>query len=179
MSYSSCYVSSNVCLGCASNVGGLKTIYLVAGEITGVTYDASSAITGITGTGDIYEFALQKQSSSLTETINSSLENGTTFYQQDAVLVFHKMEQSKRNQVKLLAFNRGLKAFAVDNNDTIWYLGGDFDGGFLSAGTGQTGTAFGDANSYNITLSFYSKEPATTLGDTLANVVTGLNINEC
>jgi hypothetical protein len=177
MSYSSCYQTASLNLGCASNVGGIKVAYLVAGEITGVTYNGTQEITGITGTGNIYTYEVQKQTSSLTETINSSLENGTLFYQQDVVLNFHKMDQDKRNQVKLMAQNRGLHAFVEDNNGTIWYLGGDFDGGYLSAGSGVSGTAFGDANQYSITLSFFSKYPITTLGDTLSQVVTGLTIN--
>ena len=81
------------------------------------------------------------------------------------------MDQDKRNQVRLMAQNRGLKAFAEDNNGTIWYLGADFDGGFLSSGTGASGTAFGDSNSYSISLQFFSKDPMTTLGTTLAGAL--------
>lgn len=177
MSYSSCYQTASINLSCASNVGGIKKAYLVAGEITGVTYNGDGAITAVTGTGNIYTYDVQKQTSSLTETFNSSLENGTLYYSQELVLAFHKIEQDKRNQVKLMAQNRGLKAFVEDNNGTLFYLGGDFDGGYLSAGSSTTGTAFGDANQYSVTLTFFSVDPMTTLGDTLANVVTGLTIN--
>jgi hypothetical protein len=177
MSYSACLQTSSINLGCASNVGGVKLAYLVAGDVTGVTYNALGQITGITGNGNIYTYEVQKQTSSLTETFNSSLENGTLFYQQDLVLAFHKMDQDKRNQVRLMAQNRGLVAFVEDNNGTIYSLGLDFGGGYTSAGTSTTGTAFGDANGYNITLSFYSADPMTTLNAPLASVVSGLVIN--
>lgn len=177
MSYSACLQTASINLGCASNVGGVKLAYLVAGDVTGVTYNATGQITGITGTGDIFTYEVQKQTSSLTETFNSSLENGTLFYQQDLVLAFHKMDQDKRNQVRLMAQNRGLVAFVEDNNGTIFALGLDFGGGYTSAGTSTTGTAFGDANGYNITLSFYSADPMTTLSAPLASVVSGLVIN--
>lgn len=181
MSYSACYQTASINLACASNVGGIVKAYLVAGEVTGITYDAQSAITGLTGTGNIYTYDVQKQTSSLTETFNSSLENGTLFYQQDLVLNFHKMDVQKRDQVRLMAQNRGLKAFVEDNNGTIFYLGGidgqALAGGYLSAGQGVTGVAFGDANQYSVTLSFFSQDPASILGDTLANVVTGITIN--
>lgn len=176
MSYSACLQTASINLGCASNVGGISTAYLVAGDITGVTYNAQGAITGITGTGDIFTYEVQKQTSSLSETFNSSLENGTLYYTQDLLLNFHKMDQSKRNQVKLMAQNRGLKAFCLDNNNTIWYLGNDFGGGYLSAGSGVSGTAFGDANQYSVTLQFFSREPMTTLDGTLDQVVSGLTI---
>jgi len=181
MSYSACYQTASINLGCASNVGGIVKAYLVAGEVTGITYDAQSAITGVTGNVDIFTYDVQKQTSSLTETFNSSLENGTLFYQQDLLLNFHKIDQDKRNQVRLMAQNRGLKAFVEDNNGTIFYLGGidgqALAGGFLSAGSGVTGTAFGDSNQYSVTLTFYSNDPMSTLDGTLSQVVTGITIN--
>jgi hypothetical protein len=166
--YSACLQTACIDLGCASNVGGITEIYLVAGDITGVTYNSVGSVTGITGTGTTYTYSVQKQTSSLTETFNSDLVNGTLFYTQDLVLVFQKMDQQKRNQVRLMAQNRGLKAFALDNNGTYWFLGNDFGGGFLSAGTGATGTAFGDSNSYSVTLQFFSRDPMTTLASTLS-----------
>jgi len=181
MSYTACYQTSSIGLSCASNVGGIVRAYLVAGTITGITYNSQSAITGVTGTGNIWTYDVQKQTSSLTETFNSSLENGTLFYQQDLVLNFHKMDVQKRNQVRLMAQNRGLKAFVEDNNGTIFYLGGidgqALAGGYLSAGSGVTGTAFGDANQYSVTLSFFSPDPASILSGTLQQVVQGITIN--
>jgi hypothetical protein len=177
MSYSACLQTASINLGCASNVGGIKKAYLVAGSISGITYAADGAITGITGSGNIYTYEVQKQTSSLTETFNSSLENGTLYYSQELLLNFHKIDQDKRNQVKLMAQNRGLNAFVEDNNGTIFYLGADFDGGYLSAGSSATGVAFGDANQYSITLTFFSKDPITTLSAPLASVVSGLTIS--
>jgi hypothetical protein len=175
--YSACLQTASINLGCASCVGGIRKAYLVAGTISGVSYNATSAISGITGSGTIYTYEVQKQTSSLTETFNSSLENGTLYYSQELLLNFQKIDQDKRNQVKLMAQNRGLKAFVEDNNGTIFYLGADFDGGYLSAGSSATGVAFGDANQYSITLTFFSKDPITTLSAPLASVVSGLTIS--
>ena len=177
MSYSACFNTANIELGCAASVGGLKKLYVLAGSITGTTYDVDGALSAAAGTGNIYTFELQKQTSNLTETFNISLENGTTFFQQDVVAIFNKMDQDKRNQLKLLTRNRQIVLFAEDNNDTIWYLGSDFDGGFVSAGSGESGTAFGDRNGYSVTVSTFSKEPMVTLADTLANVISGITIN--
>lgn len=177
--YSACQLSASINLGCASNVGGIKKAYLVSGEITGVTYNASGEVTGFTASAgsEIYTYEVQKQTSSLTETFNSSLENGTLFYQQDVLLNFHKMDSQKRLQVKLMAQNRGLQGFVEDNNGTIYgVLGYDLSGGFLSAGNGVSGVAFGDANQYSITLSFFSKDPITILGDTLASLASAAGV---
>lgn len=177
--YSACAQTASINLGCASNVGGIKKAYLVAGTITGVTYNALGEITGMTASPgtQIFTYEVQKQTSTLTETFNSSLENGTLFYSQELTLNFQKMDADKRAQVKLMAQNRGLQGFAEDNNGEIYFLGADFDGGYLSAGTGVTGTAFGDANQYQVILTFFSKDPMAFLSGTLSQVVGGITIN--
>ena len=177
MSYTACFNTANIELGCAASVGGLKKLYVLAGSITGTTYNVDGQLSAAAGTGNIYTFELQKQTSNLVETFQVSLENGTTFFEQVTTAVFNKIDQDKRNQLKLLATNRQIVMFVEDNNSTIYYLGGDFNGGFLSAGSAETGTAFGDRNGYSVSVTTYSDEPMTTLADTLANVVTGITIN--
>ncbi len=169
----SCLNTANIELGCAASVGGIKELNVVAGLITGTSYNSEGVLTGATGTGTTYTFELQKQTSNMTETFQVSLENGTTFFEQAVTAVMNKMDQDKRNQLKLLAQNRNIVLFVKDNNDVIWYLGSDFDGGFVSAGTGESGTAFGDRNGYSVTITTYSKEPMTTLSSsTLSDVLT-------
>ena len=177
MSYSACFNTANIDLGCASSVGGVKKAYVVAGSITGLTYTPDGQISGVTGTGDIFTFEVQKQTSNLVETFTISLENGTTYFEQLTTLVFNKIDQDKRNQLKLLATNRQIVMFVEDNNGNIFYLGGDFDGGFTSAGSGETGTAFSDRNGYSVGITTYSLEPMTTLSGSLASVVSGITIN--
>ena len=177
MSYSACQVSSNIELGCVGSVGGIKTIYILNGSITGTSTTANGAVSGITGTGNLYEFQVQKQTSSLTETFNISLENGTTFYEQVTNAIFNKIDADKRDQLRLLARNRQIVLFVEDNNGQVYYLGNDFSGGFVSAGTGESGTAFSDRNGYNISITTYSQDPALLLSGTLAEVVSGITIN--
>jgi len=173
--YSSCLVSSAYSLQCLAAVGGLTKVYL-GGTITGST-EVSGEIATISGSGSVYGFELSKNAgSSLTETINNSLEAGTLFYQQDLVLVFLKMDTEIRNQIKLLSQNRGLTAFAETMNGDIYALGLELGGGYLSAGSGASGAAMGDSNQYSITLTFYSKSPMMLLDDTLPNVVSGISI---
>ena len=179
MSFSSCFVTSNICKGCRDNVGGIKAAYIVAGCVTGTTVDADGKIltVGATG-GTVYTFQVEKNTSSFVETITASLENGTVFYQQDLTLVFFKLDQAKRNQIRLLAQNTDMKVFVETNDGTIFYLGEDF-GMFLSAGTAETGTAFGDRNGYSITLQGLEKDPARELAGSLASTLVGLTLDSC
>jgi len=168
-----CLNTQNISLGCAASVGGVKELYVAGGSVSGQSYNSDGVLTGVSISSAYYTFELQKQTSNLTETFQVSLENGTTYFEQALTAVMNKMDQDKRNQLKLLAQNRNITLFVKDNNDVIWYLGRDFDGGFVSAGTGESGTAFGDRNGYSVTITTYSKEPMTTLSSSnIDDVVT-------
>jgi hypothetical protein len=179
MSFSSCYTTSNICKGCRDNVGGIKSAYVIAGCVTGVTTNADGEIltVGATG-GTVYQFQVEKNTSNFIETITPSLENGTVFYQQDITLVFFKLQQAIRNQLRLLAQNTNLKVFVETNDGSIFYLGEDF-GMYLSAGTGESGTTFGDRNGYSITLQGLEKEPAKELAGSLSSTLVGLTLEPC
>ena len=179
MSFSSCLVSSSICKSCRDNVGGIKAAYIVAGCVTGTTVNGDGEIltVGATG-GTVYTFQVEKNTSNFIETITPSLENGTVFYQQDLTLVFFKLSQAKRNQIRLLAQNTDLKVFVETNDGSIFYLGEDF-GMYLSAGTGETGTTFGDRNGYSITLQGLEKDPARELAGSLSSTLVGLTLDTC
>jgi hypothetical protein len=179
MSFSSCQITSTLCKGCRDNVGGIKAAYIVAGCITGVTTNGTGEIltVGATG-GTVYEFQVEKNTSMFVETITPSLENGTIFYQQDLTLVFFKLQQAIRNQVRLLAQNTNLKVFVETNDGSYWYLGQDF-GMFLSAGSGESGTTFGDRNGYSIQLQGLEREPARELANSLSSTLVGLELVSC
>jgi hypothetical protein len=179
MSFSACYISSNICKGCRDNVGGIKAAYIVAGCVTGTTVNGDGEIVTVGATGGtVYEFQVEKNTSSFVETITPSLENGTVFYQQDLTLVFFKLQQAIRNQIRLLAQNTNLKVFVETNDGSIFYLGEDF-GMYLSAGTGESGTAFGDRNGYSITLQGLEKDPARELAGSLSSTLVGLTLQSC
>lgn len=179
MSFSSCYVTSNICKGCRDAVGGIKAVYVVGGCVTGTTENADQEIltVGATG-GTVYSFQVEKNTSNFVETIQASLENGTVVYQQVVNLVFLKLQQSTRNQIKLLAQNTNMKVFVETNEGSIFYLGEDF-GMALSSGTAETGTAFADRNGYTIVLEAFEKEPAKKLAGTLTETLVGLSLSAC
>jgi len=179
MSFSSCYVTSNVCKGCRDSVGGIKQVYIVAGCVTGVTENGDQEIltVGATG-GTVYTFQVEKNTSNFVETIQASLENGTTVYNQLLSLVFLKLQQSTRNQIKLLAQNTNLKVFVETNDGTIFYLGEEF-GLAINGGTAESGTAFADRNGYTITMEGFERVPAKQLANPLSSTLVGLTLSSC
>ena len=179
MSFSSCYTTSSICKGCRDSVGGIKQVYIVAGCVTGVTTNADQEIltVGATG-GTVYTYQVEKNTSNFVENIQASLENGTVVYNQQVNLVFLKLQQSTRNQIKLLAQNTNMKVFVETNEGSIFYLGEDF-GMALSSGTAESGTAFADRNGYTLLLEGFEKNPAAKLANPLSQTLVGLTLSSC
>lgn len=176
-----CYISSGLALGCSDGIGGIKKIYIVGGatgEVTGTTYNATGEITGATSTTGttIYGFELKRNTSSLSQNVTKSFENGTIYFEQVLTAVFFKYDQDKRNQVKILSQNDAIQIIAIDQNDVQYYLG-QVNGMYLSGGSAATGTALGDRNGFELTFTGQEQEPARVISGTLATVFTGATIN--
>jgi len=153
---------------CKDSNGGLKAVYFVNwGEITGVTYDATNTdvIDAVSGTPDAYKYDL-KGTSSLTQTITSSRENGTTFFQQELSLTLKKLSIVDNKQIKLLAYGR--PQVIVEDNNGNFFLCGLEHGMDVTGGTIVTGAAMGDLSGYTLTLTGMEQVPANFIGDTLA-----------
>lgn len=177
-----CDITSGFTLACRDNVGGIKNIYILSGSVDNVTASAG-AISDLDGTGTFYKFELPRNVGDYTETPNPSLENGTIFYTQTVNAAFHKLQASIRNQVKVLGQSPALKIVVETNNGTDDNVGkffyvGETRGATLTAGTGATGTAFGDANQYALTFEATEPNPAQeiTTSGALIDALTGITV---
>jgi len=148
----SCSLTTGYALGCRDSVGGIKTIYVQGWNATGtVNTNGSGTVTGFTGfSSGFYEYDLTKATSSLTETLNASIENGSLYYTPEVTFTINKLQVAVRNELRLLARNR-LLVIVQDNNNRYWVLGAA-NGLEATAGTAGSGTAFGDRSGYEMTL---------------------------
>jgi len=152
---------------CKDSVGGLKAVYFVNyGDATGYTYDATNTdvIDAVAGTPVAYKYDL-KGASTFTQNVNSSRENGTTFYEQVLELTFKKLSIVDNKQLKLMAYGRP-QVIVEDNNGNLFYAGLKH-GMDVTGGTIVTGGAMGDLSGYTLTLTGMEPVPANFLGDTL------------
>jgi hypothetical protein len=152
---------------CKDSLGGLKAVYFVNwGDMTGVTYDATNTdvIDAVAGNPDAYKYDL-KGNSSFTQTITSSRENGTTFFQQELALTLKKLSIVDHKQIKLLSYGRP-QVIVEDNNGNFFYCGLEH-GMDVTGGTIVSGAAMGDLSGYTLTLTGMEKVPANFIGDTL------------
>ena len=137
---------------CAANMGGIKVVYLANhSDVTSLT-EASGAITAVTmaSSKKFYKYEFQPGTSSLSSNYAVNAENGTKYVESDLLMVFNRMDTTKRLEITAMA-QGALVAIVEDNNGNMWYLGHD-DPVFLNAGDGLTGTARGDRNGYSVTL---------------------------
>lgn len=173
MAYTSCALTTGFDLDCRDSIGGVKSVRLASLEdyTAMVATVASGAITGWTTAAlEFFKYDQLKETSSLTETINGSSQNGTVYFTPEVTLVLSKLDVTKRNEIKVLAQQR-LVAIVEGNDGSYWVAG--YDNGLeLNAGTSATGTAFADLSGYSLTLSGMEKEPVLSIGQTEVDLVT-------
>jgi hypothetical protein len=135
-------------LDCKDSVGGIKSIHLIDFASTGFTVASGEVTATSVASGNVYTYELPKGVGSMTVTTNVSAENGTVFNQTDVVGRLRKLSTAKRNE-------------------------GNEYGCDVTAMTSETGTAMGDLNGYNFTLSAIEAEQPYKLQ---GSVVTTLGI---
>lgn len=139
-------------------MGGIKEVYIANHDDVDSLAITTGEITGITmvSTKKFKKYLFNPQTGSLTSTYNIDPANNVNFVTSELVLLFGKMETTKRIEISALAL-ADLAVIVKDANGTYFYLGKD-NPVKASAGDGQTGTARTDGNRYSITLQDNSPE---------------------
>ena len=165
-----CDLTTGRTVPCKDVVGGIKTVYFVNyGDLGAIGYDAvnTDVIDSIGGTPEAFEYDV-KGNSSFEQTISSSRENGTTFFEQTLNLTFTKLDAATNKQLKLMAYGRP-NVFVEDYNSNIFVMG-LLHGAEVTGGTIVTGGAMGDLSGYTLTLTAQEQVPANFLDGSLATV---------
>ena len=150
---------------CKESIGGLAGVYFLNFTTGSFTKNANGEITAFPSGSTVYYYQL-KGTSAYTETVNSSRENGTTFFSQETVLNLKKITQEMSTQLKLMAYGRPQIVIATNNGDA--FLAGETLGCDVTAGTIQTGAALGDLYGYSVTLTGTEPLPAAFLSGSVA-----------
>jgi hypothetical protein len=141
---------------CKESIGGLSTVYFINYTTGSFATDANGYITSFPS-ASAYQYTL-KGTSAYTETVNTSRENGTTFFSQELVLNLKKITQEMSTQLKLMAYGRPQIVVVTNNGDS--FLVGKTLGADVTAGTIQTGAALGDLYGYSVTFTGTEPVPA-------------------
>ena len=144
-----CSLTTGRKVPCKSAVGGIKTIYFADYGTLGNATIVAGEITALAGTPDFFQFDV-KGSSSLETAINSSRENGTTFYESTLTMSLTFQDKATQEELKLIAHARPHVAIE-DYNGNFFLLGLDH-GAEVTGGSITSGAAMGDLSGYSLTI---------------------------
>jgi len=150
---------------CKDVVGGLRAVYFTDFGDFGTVTQTGDEITNMSGTFTAFKYEV-KGNSSFEQTITSSRENGTTFFEQTLNLTLHKLSKEDHAEIKLLAFGRPHVA-VEDYNGNVFVMGLEH-GADVSGGTIVTGAAMGDLSGYTLTLTGQELKPANFVANPTA-----------
>tara|TARA_R100000734_G_scaffold3152_2_gene2979 strand:- start:8344 stop:8928 length:585 start_codon:yes stop_codon:yes gene_type:complete len=158
---------------CKDAVSGLHAIYLVNyGDLDFPslnqygTSDNTDQIVAVQSDGlsfSIYKFEL-KGANSFEQTINSSRENGTTFFEQSLTVQLKRQDVKSTKNIKLISYGRP-RIIIHARGDQFFLMGLD-QGCDVTAGTISSGSALGDFNGYSLTFTAMEELPANFINAT-------------
>lgn len=155
-----CDIENGRLEACKDSVSGLDAIYFINYGInypTDVTEDVDNVITNVNGITELYKYEL-KGANSFDTTINTSRDNGTTYFDQTIVAQLKKQDAITTKTVKLLAYGR--PHIVVKTRSGNFFMVGLERGADMMSGSINSGTALGDFNGYNLTFTAQENVPA-------------------
>ena len=166
-----CSLTQSYALDCRDSLGGITEVYFIEFKNVSAITEASGVVSAITkGSGKVFrKYELVPATSSLTETFNANVQNGTVYYGQELSIILNKLQINTRNELLLLNKNV-LMAIATDNNGKYWLLG-KTNGINVTGGSGTTGTAQGDRSGYTLT---FSAMEANMAPEVSSSIIAGL-----
>lgn len=144
---------------CKDSVGGLQSVYFMNFTTASFVEDETGTIatnpelgmiTGFPSGSILYKYEL-KGTSAYTETVNSSRENGTTFFSQELTVNLKKLTNKMTTELKTLAYGRPIIIIHTKAGDAL--VAGIRNGCDLTSGTIQTGAGLGDLYGYSFVMS--------------------------
>ena len=161
-----CDISKGRGLSCKDAIGGLRKVYFINYDEMSeadYTYDTDGeTITAVANLPSAYEYDLHL-GNDLTQNVNSSAENGTTYFEQVLNLTLKKLTAADNAEIRQIAYGHP-KIMVLDQMGN-YMLVGAINGTDVTGGTAVTGNAMGDLNGYTLSL--------TGMEKTLANFYTG------
>ena len=151
-----CAITKGRGVGCKTAFAGIKNIYILDYSSTvAALSDSSGTITLPTdNSAEFFKFEVKGGQSSLETVVNSSRENGTTFYESTLNVTFQVLDVATQEEIKLL--NRGRAHYVVElypngAGVTKYLLLGRDNGAEITGGTIVTGAAAGDLQGFTLT----------------------------
>ena len=156
-----CALTAGYTQDCRDSVGGVKEIKVIEMANVASFTETANVVTTVTNasTKRWWSYKPAKETVTAKSAITANVQNGTLYYAQEVSLAINKMQTSLRTELGNLAKNI-LYVAVRDANDKYWIYG--YTRGLdVTGGETGTGTAPGDRNGYQLTLT--GQEPADAI----------------
>ena len=142
---------------CQSSMGGIRRVLMANyDDVTVTVTDGIISAIALAGAAKFKEYLFRRNTGSLTSAYQLS-DTGNNGVQSDLLMVFTRLETTKRLEVEALAHAEAV-AIVEDCNGKFWYLGKDEPLTIADGTNAATGTARADLNGYNVALQDHSLE---------------------
>lgn len=179
-----CDIANGRLESCKDSISGLDAVFFINygsyNPESDVTYNVTNTdvIDSVAGTiTSIYKYEL-KGANSFEQAVQTSRDNGTTYFEQTLTVQLKKQDIAMHKTVKLMAYGR--PHIVVKTRTNQYFMMGLERGCDLTAGNISTGTAMGDFNGYNLTFTAQENIPANfinvTTDSALATTLDGATI---
>ena len=121
---------------CKDSIAGLQAVYFMNFNTASFTLNANDVVTGFPTGSTVYKYEL-KGTNGYTETVNTSRDNGTTFFSQELSLQLKKLTAEATKEFKLLAYGRPRIVVLTSQGDALLVgkdYGADMTGGTITTG---------------------------------------------
>lgn len=148
-----CAIQSGYTIDCRDSIGGVECVFITEfGNVSNII-DASGLVTGLTkATGKrFWKFEIPRATANTTSNATASEENGSLFFTHQVVFPINKRDATVRNIVTTIAKNKCL--VVTKDMDGKYRMYGKNYGLYLTTNESGSGTAPGDRNGNNLTLS--------------------------
>ena len=161
MAYCTSHTLAGTSTDCKASLGGLKKVFITHFKDNLYTMSGDT-VTGFASGTTWYSYSFKPETASFTTSLQKT-SGGAVYTTTEINLIFPRMDAAKRAEMNALALD-DLAVIAVDNNGE-YHAFGRWLPTTATAGTGETGTAYGDNNQYTMTLTAADPDFAPFLSD--------------
>jgi hypothetical protein len=169
----SCVITGGYEIQCRDSVGGVEVIYLIENSnlydgstsLVSTTDGVVTALDKLDGTR-FWKFEVPRATAMASNSITSSIENGTFFYTHQVMFPINSRSATIRNIVTTLAKNRC--TFVTKEGDGVYRMYGKEYGLTLTQTESGSGTKLEDRNGYMLTFSSQEREDFLIVPDGIA-----------
>jgi hypothetical protein len=168
-----CNISSGRVEECKVGISGIHAVYFMNYTSASFTLDTDDVVTGFPTGQTVYKYEL-KGANGFNTTVNTSRDNGTTFFAQEVTMQLKKLDPIMQKELKLLAYGRPQIIVHTRTGDA--FLVGKDGGADMTGGSINSGIQYGDFSGYQMTFVANEQLPPLFLdGATIDNPFAGIS----